>query len=79
MQPNIHVLIEEWFTYHRPTEKGIEDIKAVREAAKAFAEVIVKHSPDSADRAMALRKVREAAMTANAAIVLGGEGEPYLD
>lgn len=66
--------IENWFSYHAP--EGIEQIEKyslIREAAKRFAIVIVENSPSSADQTAALRKVREAVMTANAAIACGGK------
>jgi hypothetical protein len=42
------------------------------QAAKNFAEVILANCPSGADRSDAIRKIREARMTANAAIALNG-------
>ena len=64
--------IENWFTYHKPEPHQLEHYMALREGAKAFALLIAKHTPPSADQTDALRKVREAVMTANAAIACEG-------
>lgn len=64
--------VEDIFNYHQPSELGIARIGEIREAAKAFARIILSHTPKCADQAASLRKVREAMMTANAAIVLEG-------
>lgn len=56
------------FSFHRPQgDQGARYIK-IREAAREFAQVIVDNTPPSADQTAAIRKVREAMMTANAAI-----------
>lgn len=65
--------LQEIFAYHAPT---LEDIKAhnhIRNAAYEFAAVILENTPSSADQTAAIRKVREAVMTANAAIALKGK------
>lgn len=66
--------LDNWFTHHPPrdlsTAKAYEKI---REKGKELAEVIVALTPISADQAAAIRKVREAVMTANAAIACGGK------
>lgn len=51
-------------------------MQEIRQAAKYLAEHIIRACPRSADRSAALRKVREAVMTANASIVLEGQGLP---
>lgn len=61
------------FRYHAPDEVQIERYSELRAYAKAFARSILRHCPASADRTAALRKVREAVMTANASIALGGK------
>lgn len=69
--------LDNWFAYHSPAEtpdpaataKTYEEIRA---AGKAFAEAIVRLTPPSADQSDAIRKVREAVMTANAAVACGG-------
>lgn len=50
----------------------MEDYRAIREAAKVFAATILEHSPKCDDQAVAIRKVREAVMSANASIALKG-------
>lgn len=59
---------------HHPPEPG-QDAKyeRIRHAALAFAEVIIDNTPSSADQTAAIRKVREATMTANAAVALKGK------
>lgn len=62
-----------WFTYHAPTGEQQVQYIAIREAALDFAKMIVANTPSGADQTAALRKVREAVMTANAAIACGGK------
>lgn len=62
--------IEKLFTYHSPKGDQPERYGKLREAAKVFAHAINDNCPDSADKTAAIRKVREAVMTANAAIAL---------
>lgn len=60
------------FTYHCPNPVQQENYAKIREAAKAFAQVILDTTPNCADQTVAIRLVREAVMTANAAIALEG-------
>ena len=60
------------FRYHAPTEAQVPKYNELRAAAHKFAEVIVRRVPPGADQAAAVRKVREAVMTANAGIALDG-------
>jgi len=65
--------IDNWFTHHPPTDLAtINRYHAIREAGKVLALAIVEHTPAGADQAAAIRKVREAVMTANAAIACEG-------
>lgn len=64
--------VQEVFTYHQPKAEDIPRYLEIREAGRALASVIVANTPRCADQQAALRKVREAVMTANAAIALGG-------
>jgi hypothetical protein len=64
--------IEELFTYHAPRPEQIPHYEAIRAAAKTFAQVLVTHTPTSADQTAAIRKLRESVMTANASIALAG-------
>ena len=62
--------IEELFTYHAPNEEQIQQLQEVRTAAKELAYTIMENCPRSPDRTTAIRKLREAVMTANASIVV---------
>jgi len=56
------------FTYHAPTPEQTESYQRIRAAALALASVIDRECPAGADRTAAVRKIREAVMTANASI-----------
>jgi len=60
--------INNWFTYHAPTAAQLVQYQEIRTAAKIFAETINRHVPAGADKSAAIRLVREATMTANAAV-----------
>ncbi len=64
--------IENWFSYHAPTTAQVEDSE-LRSAAKAFAYTVLALTPPSADQTVAIRHIRDAMMTANAAIACGGK------
>lgn len=64
--------IDNWFRYHPPEGDDAQRYEAIRAAGKAFAEAIAAHTPPSADQTAAIRKVREAVMTANAAVACKG-------
>ncbi len=64
--------IENWFTYHAPEGDQPAKYEAIRNAAKAFAVVVVENTPTCADQTVAVRKIREAVMTANSAIACKG-------
>lgn len=59
------------FSYHAPTEETAAYAE-LRLAARAFAAAILTFTPPSADQTDAVRKVREALMTAHAAVALDG-------
>lgn len=65
--------LKNWFTYHTPNPEQLPKYLAIREAGMAFAKVIVENSPASADQTAAIRKIREAVMTANQAIACEGQ------
>lgn len=73
MDPKDQANLDNVFSYHKPTEEQLPKYESLRESAKSFATVILEHCPPSADRTAALRKVREAVMTANASIALEGK------
>jgi hypothetical protein len=60
------------FEHHAPTAEKLVHYDAIHVAAKEFATVILKHTVPSEDQAAALRLLREATMTANAAVALDG-------
>jgi hypothetical protein len=63
---------EHVFRYHAPTAEQVARYARIREAAKVLAYTILADTPASADQSAALRLVREAVMTANAAVALNG-------
>lgn len=65
-------VLNELFSYHPPTIESLPRFSAINQAAKNFAEVVLSNCPPSADRSDAIRKIREARMTANAAVALNG-------
>lgn len=68
VDPTTKDVIEELFTYHAPTEEQKGKYLRIRAAGQALARVIDADVPPGPDRTAAVRKVREAVMTANAAI-----------
>lgn len=64
--------LNNWFQYHALSAVDQVKCMAIRNAAFAFAEAIVSNTPLCEDQAAAIRKVREAVMTANAAIACKG-------
>jgi len=60
--------IDHWFTYHAPTLDSLEKYENLRVAGKTLAHAIWDNCPPGADASAAVRKVREAVMTANQAI-----------
>jgi hypothetical protein len=60
--------VENWFTYHAPAPFQVAAYERIRQAGRELALVILEETPIVADQTAAIRKVREAVMTANAAI-----------
>ena len=60
--------IKKNFTHHVPDEDKIKIFQTVREQGRALAELILKEAPQGREQALALTKVEEAVMWANAAI-----------
>lgn len=48
----------------------------IRDAAMAFAQVVVENTPECPDQDAAVRKIREAVWTANAAVAIGKRAQP---
>lgn len=65
--------IENWFTYHAPSMDDLVKYQTLRDPAKDFADVINAVCPEGADKTAAIRKVREAVMTANASVACKGQ------
>ena len=63
--------LEHWFKYHDSAEK-VPQYTAINNAALEFAKVVVANSPSSADQTSAIRHIRDARMTANAAVACDG-------
>lgn len=66
-------ILVNWFTYHPPTPEQQDKYIAIREAGYVFATVILNSTPECPDQTAAIRKIREAVMTANQAIACGGK------
>jgi hypothetical protein len=59
-------------SYHAPSPEGLEAIQKIRDATENLIRTIAENTPRCADQSAAIRKAREAMMTANAAVVLDG-------
>src|SRR5574342_695310 len=57
--------LDDLFTYHAPSADQMKNYAEIRAAAKEFARVILFNSVPCGDQAAAIRKIREAVMTAN--------------
>ena len=64
--------VERYFADHTPRDDQKKQYKKIRNAAKAFAMVILDNTPSSADQSCAIRHVRDACSAANMAIACGG-------
>lgn len=60
--------IENNFTYHAPKDDQTARYISIREKGKSFARLIEEFCPNSRERSLALTKLEEAVMWANAAI-----------
>ena len=60
--------IENRFTYHKPDDEQIERYTRIREHAKHLAYILDKYCPDSRELSLAMTKLDETVMWANAAI-----------
>lgn len=66
--------LENWFSHHPPmTKEIVEKYNTIREQAKNFAHYILENCPDSAERCLAIDKLRECVMWANASIACNGD------
>ena len=62
--------IDDLFSYHPPRGDQPKRYEAIRSAAKEFAKVLLENTPPCADQTVAIRKLRETVMVANASIAL---------
>ena len=62
--------IDRTFMYHKPTGDQPERYVTIRDQAKAFAHLIDKICPGSAEKTLAIRHVQQAVMFANASIAI---------
>ena len=65
--------IESTFTYHAPKPGQPEQYTAIREKAKELAYLIDRTCPDSREKSLAMTKLEESVMWANASIARGDE------
>jgi len=68
VDPKTQEQIDQAFTYHTPKLDQPQKYEELRSIAKSLAEAIVSKCPPSRERSLALTKVEEAAMWANASI-----------
>lgn len=64
---NLHN-VQTIFTFHAPTEEQKVAYGELRERGYELARSIILHCPEGPDREIAIQKVREAVMVANASI-----------
>jgi hypothetical protein len=62
--------LENIFTYHAPRADQLPRYQELRDAGKAFAQLITDKCPDSRERSLALTRIQEAVQMANAAIAI---------
>jgi len=60
--------IDNWFSYHKPTETQLPKYEQVRAKAKELAELFDSVLPDCADKTAAMRELRGTVMAMNLAI-----------
>lgn len=63
------------FTYHKPFGDQNDRYIRIRELAKQFAAGIVQMCPSSREQSLAITKIQEATMCANAAIAINEKPE----
>lgn len=60
--------IENAYTYHAPKEGQVEKYRRIRAKAKELAYLIDEECPDSREKSLAMTKLEEASMWANASV-----------
>jgi hypothetical protein len=61
------------FTYHPPSEDRARAHVMIRESGKTFAEMVNEYTPDGREKSLALTKIEEAVMWANASLARSPE------
>ena len=64
--------LDKLFHIHSMEPADALKLVKIREAAITFAQVVLANTPPGADQDEAVRKIREATWTANAAVALAG-------
>jgi hypothetical protein len=64
------------FEYLKPTDKQIEQMNTVRQAARIYCDVLEQILPDGPDKTYIIRAHRSNAMWANVAITRQSDGSP---
>lgn len=72
LTPEASATVDDAFQYHQWTPEQVASGQRVREALAQAVKVIIEEVPPSADRSVAIRKIREARMDANSAITHNG-------
>jgi hypothetical protein len=72
--PNVAAQLDRSFQYHAPNPDQVQRYPLIREKARKLADLVVKLSPPSREQSLALTKIEEAVMWANAGIARN-EGE----
>ncbi|MDB4278445.1 hypothetical protein N9917_02445 [Deltaproteobacteria bacterium] len=67
--------VENNFKYHKPVGNQAEKYTEIRSEAKNLASLFLLHCPDSRARSLALTKIEEAVMWANASIARNSNGD----
>ncbi len=65
--------IDNWFTYHQPSQNQVHVYNRVREQGRKLAYTIRDSCPPGPDTTVAIRKLRETIMAANQAIACADE------
>ncbi len=60
--------LERDFQHHAPKDDQIERYLIIRSAGRQLAEIIAKYTPTSREQSLAITKIEESVMWANAAI-----------
>lgn len=67
-----NTLIDDIFSFPTLSSEQVEKISEIKGVARTLAATIVEHCPNSADRTVSIRKLRESVHSAIDSIVLNG-------